>query len=446
MKSIKQFNPIFIGLIILGLTFNCNPQKESNPEITKLIEIETAKPESVGFSTDSLSKLEAMVNKYVEKGFIPGGVILIARHGKVVYEKAIGWNNIEAQKPYELDNQFRLASMTKPITSVAIMQLYEAGKIDLQDPLSKFIPEFANPTVLTSYNSSDTTWESRPAASEITIHHLLTHTSGISYGFMSPQVFGPIYAKNGVPDGANYWDMSLDKKMALMGKAPLAFDPGKKWNYGLSTDVLGRVVEVASGMKLDDYTSQYITSPLGMNGTKYFFKDSLSHKMASLYVPLADTAIMEMKHQDGMPASPDYSFRGAKKYLSGGSGLNGTARDYFVFAQTILNGGSWSDVRILEEKTVADMMMNQIDTVSYPWGAGKFGYGFHVITDDGSDMRKQRVGRSSWGGIFHTMFWLDPARDVVAIMMSQVLSNPNKPIIDAEFESIINNALVDETK
>ena len=445
MKLIKFSNPIIFGLII-GLTFNCTPQKDSIPESIKLKAIESASPESVGFSSDSLNRVEAMVNKYVDLGFIPGGVILIARHGKVVYEKAIGWNNIEAQEKYTVDNQFRLASMTKPITSVAIMQLYEKGKLDLQDPLSKYIPEFSNPMVLTAFNAEDTTWESREAKREVTIHQLLTQTSGISYGFMSPQMFGAIYAKNGIPDGANYLDISLEKKMALLGKAPLAFDPGEKWNYGLSTDVLGRVVEVASGMSLDVYTSQYITEPLGMKDTKFFYKDTLSHNVASLYVPLADTAIMEMKHQDGMPVSPDFPFRGAKKYLSGGSGLNGTARDYFVFTQSMLNGGNWGDVRILKEKTVSDMMSNQIDTVSYPWGAGKFGYGFHVITEDGSDIRSQKIGRSSWGGIFHTMFWIDPARDIVAIMMSQVLSNPNKPRIDAEFESIINNALVDESK
>jgi CubicO group peptidase (beta-lactamase class C family) len=446
MKSNKLFNQIIFGLIILGLTFNCTPQKESTPAITKLKEIEYALPESVGFNADSLNKIETMVNKYVDLGFIPGGVILIARHGKVIYEKAIGWNNIEAQEKYTIDNQFRLASMTKPITSVAIMQLYEKGKLDLQDPLSKYIPEFSDPMVLTAFNAEDTTWESRSAKREVTIHHLLTHTSGVSYGFMSPQAFGPIYAKNGVPDGANYLDLSLEKKMALLGKSPLAFDPGEKWSYGLSTDVLGRVVEVASGMSLDDYTSQYITEPLGMNETKYFFKDTLSHKVVSLYVPLGDTAIIEMKHKDGMPVSPDFPFRGAKKYLSGGSGLNGTARDYFVFAQTILDGGSWGDVRILEEKTVSDMMSNQIDTVSYFLKEGKFGYGLQVITENGSDIRNQRIGRSSWGGIFHTMFWIDPARDIVAIMMSQVLSNPNKSRIDAEFESIVNNALVDESK
>lgn len=440
-KTKSSIKLLLATFLILG----CSQNAKIEGEVITPKKIEFSTPESVGFSRDSLMKIDQMVEGYVKKGFIPGAVVLVARHGKIAYEKAIGWNNIDKKKSLLKNNQFRLASMTKPITSVAIMQLSEQGKLNLDDPVSKFIPEFKSPRVMTKFNETDTTWESRPANREITIKHLLTHTSGIPYGFMSPNEMGAIYAKNQVPDGANHLNTTLENKMATLGKLPILFDPGEKWNYGLSTDVLGRVVEVVSSMNLDSYTKEFITKPLGMNNTAYFFSDTSTHNIASLYLPLGDTAITEAKHQEGLSSSPDFPFRGAKKYLSGGSGLTGTAKDYFIFCQTLLNGGKWGKTEILNESTVKSMMSNQIDTVSYTWGAGKFGYGFHVLTENGSDSRSQRAGRSSWGGIFHTTFWIDPSRDIVAIMMSQVLSNPNKGKIDATFETFVNNALVDES-
>ena len=435
MIKLKSISTFLVAVLLLA---SCNPPKEEGADSPK--EIETLNPEEAGFNRDSLARIDEMVTKYVDKGFIPGAVVLIARHGKIVYESAVGWNSIDGQTSVGTNDQFRIASMTKPMVSTAIMQLYEQGKLDLQDPLSKYIPEFANPQVLTNFNAGDTTWEGRPAKREVTVHQLLTHTSGIPYGFTHPW-FGAMYAKAGVPDGANYLDMALEEKMAILGEMPLLFEPGEEWFYGLSTDVLGRVVEVASGQELDVFVRENITEPLGMADTDFFFADS-SQRLVSLYVPLGDTAIMEMKHTEGAPFSPDFPFRGAKKYLSGGSGLSSTARDYFVFCQTILDGGKWGDVRILNETTVSAMTANQIDTISF--GGNKFGYGFAVQMNDGEDGRQRRIGRLSWSGIFHTTFWIDPNRDVIAIMMSQVFSNPNKGQIDVGFETLVNGALIDE--
>ncbi len=402
---------------------------------------ETISPAALGFSMDSLVKIDVALADFVEKKYIPGATVLVARHGKIAYQTAVGWRDIEKQIPLKQDDIFRLASMTKPVTTVAILQLYEAGKLKLNDPVSKFIPEFDQATVLTSLNKSDTTWSSTPARSAVTISQLLAHTSGIKYGFSDPE-FGAIYAKLGVPDGANPLPIKIDQAMSSLAKAPLAFHPGESWQYGLSTDVLGRVVEVASGQTLDQYIYDNILKPLQLKNTWFFAPDTTVEQLATAYFSVGDTAIAPLDPHGFI----QYPTKGAKSYLSGGSGLNGTARDYFTFCQALLNGGKWQNTRLLQDSTTQLLSKNQIDTLTYPWGEGTFSYGFHLLTENQNKPPFGRAGRISWGGIFHTTFWIDPDRDIVGILMSQVLSNPHGKKVNDTFEKLVNNALIDERK
>ncbi|MFY0653713.1 MAG: beta-lactamase family protein [Cyclobacteriaceae bacterium] len=431
---------ILAVILIIGIIVSCGQTNTSKTELPTPSNSILAEPASLGFSLDSLKKIDDMILKYVDMGFIPGASILVARHGKIAYETVGGWRDREEGIPMEKDDIFRLASMTKPIISAAVLQLYEQGKLNVNDPISKYIPEFANPTVLESVNETDTTWSTKPAEREITIRHLLTHTSGIAYGFANPKM-GMIYKKLSILDGANPLDMTIEQTMARLGKAPLLFDPGTGFEYGLNTDVLGRVVEVASGKALNLYIKENILDKLGMQDTWFFSKDTIEEKLATCYIPLADTAIT--KRNDELIK---YPIRGAKKYFSGGSGLSGNARDYFTFCQAILNKGKLGDVRILRDSTVKLMRTNQIDTISFPWGPGKFGYGYHVQTEDHENKDLGRKGKFRWGGIFHTTFWVDPDRDIIAILMSQVQQNPNGNKINTEFETLVNRALVDERK
>ncbi|MBL6447174.1 beta-lactamase family protein [Fulvivirga sp. 29W222] len=395
-----------------------------------------AMPEDVGLSTDSLKKVDELISRYVKEKKFPGAVVLIAKGGKIIYETEVGWSDSMHTEPYRKDHIFRMASMTKPLTSVAAMQLYEQGKLDLNDPVSKYIPEFADATVLTAFHKEDTTWESRQARHAPTIHHLLTHTSGIPYGFITPEVNGAIMAKYDIPDLATHLDVKLEESMASLGKLPLAHDPGERFTYGLSTDVLGRVVEVASGMSLADYFKKNITGPLGMEDTDFFLDETQASRLVDNYM-LNDSGRITSTYDLGKLYDPDFPVKGAS-YFSGGSGLSGTARDYFVFSQTMLEKGTFQGVQLLKPETAKMMEINQLDTVSFPWADSGFGYGFEVANKH----PVKPSGTFYWGGAFSTTFWIDPENEIVAIMLSQVLFGSNEMF--KEFENLVYNAMDEE--
>jgi CubicO group peptidase (beta-lactamase class C family) len=367
-------------------------------------------------------------------------VALVAKNGKIVYETEVGWSDSLRTDPYRKDHIFRMASMTKPFTSVAAMQLYEEGKLDLDDPVSKYIPEFSDPMVMTSFNEEDTTWESRPAHREPTVRNLLNHTAGVPYAFMNPPVFGAILAKYDIPDLASYRNETLEERMAVLGSLPLIHDPGERWMYGLNTDILGRVVEVASGMSLGAYIHENITSPLHINDTKFFFDDSFSSRLVDVYVAQEDSTFTYLIQDSSVPwFHPDYPVYGARSYFSGGSGMSGTARDYFVFAQMMLNDGSYDGVQILKPETAQLMHESSIDTLTYPWGPYKFGLGFDIAKDHWV----RPDGTYSWGGAFSTTFWIDPENEIIAILLSQVLFAPDNGL-DQEFEQAVYSAVMEE--
>jgi CubicO group peptidase (beta-lactamase class C family) len=418
------------------LLFSCTVQEEHITE-----QFLFATPEKSGMSSDSLNMIESMVMEFVNAKKYPGAVTLIAKSGKIIYESEVGWSDSARTIPYRKNHLFRMASMTKPLVSVATMQLVEQGKIQLDDPVSKYIPSFDSMEVLLDYNPVDTSWTSVPAKTEPTVRQLLTHTAGVPYGFMNPSVNGAILAKYSIPDLSTHRDWTIEQTMTRIGNLPLMHQPGEKWMYGLNTDVLGRVVEVASGMELDDYIREKITIPIGAETLDFFFNDSsASNNLTKVFISDTNGQFAPMPIFEPFYI-PNYPVEGAKTYHSGGSGMTGMARDYFLFCQAMLNDGKLGDIQLLKAETAQLMHQDQIDTISFPWGPSRFGFGFDIAT---ADHPNRPEGTYSWGGAFSTIFWIDPTNELIVIQLRQVLSSPHNEDINSRLEKIVYSALLKE--
>ncbi len=435
-KKKLKMKPSKSIIVLLTIFLFCSCKREQKETLT-VEKFQFASAEEVGMFADSLAQIEALVLDFVEAKKYPGAVTLIAKNGKIIYESEVGWTDTTRTEPYRKDHLFRMASMTKPLVSVAAMQLVEAGKLNLDDPVGKYIPSFMNTEVLTDFKASDTTFTSKPTNTIPTVKQLLTQTAGVPYGFMNPPVNGAILSKHGIPDLSTHLPITIEQTAHKLGNLPLMHEPGAKWMYGLNTDVLGRVVEVASGMKLDDYIRKNITQPIGANSFDFYFNDSLTRRLARVHVNKPDGTMVAAPDDMGKFYIPNYPTEGAKTYLSGGSGMTGTARDYFLFCQAMLNDGQLGTQRILKTETVQAMRKNQLDTITYPWGSGGFGYGFHVA--NGETTRPK--GAYSWGGAFSTTFWIDPENQLIVIQLRQVLSSPHNQDIDGKLEKIVYGAL-----
>jgi CubicO group peptidase (beta-lactamase class C family) len=372
----------------------------------------TGTPESVGMSADRLARIRTAMHAMVDASQLSGVETLIARRGVIVHHERIGVAE---------DAIFGIASMTKPVTSVAIMMLLEEGKLLLSDPLSRFIPAFREMRVVASQGSTSNGNDpgTVPATRQITIDDLLTHTSGLVYGFIDRGPVGESYKKNGVYDGlGGRRPPSLADQMDLLARQPLKFQPGTAYSYSIGIDVLGRIVEVASGMSLDEFFRVRIFEPLGMRDTSF----SLSSGNASRLVPL------HAIDKGALVRAKDQGSYTEVKYFSGGAGLVSTARDYLRFAQMLLNGGELEGVRLLSRKTVELMTESHtIDigpsAVSSGYG---FGYGFAVRESLGLSSRLGSEGMYTWSGILGTYFWVDPKEQLAAVMMLQLYPRPDE--------------------
>jgi CubicO group peptidase (beta-lactamase class C family) len=400
-------------------------------------------PEKVGLSVAGLKRIDMLLRSAVEQKHLAGGVALVARHGKIGYLDAVGMSDVEAGRAMAADTLFRIASMTKPVTSVAVMMLVDEGKIKLTDPVSKYIPEFKNPQVLVADGNR---YHTRPAKLEPTIRDLLNHTSGLTYGFFDREFLGDLYRKAGVSDGIVQTQGTLADNIRKLARLPLMFDPGSAWEYGLSTEVLGRVVEVASDKSLDEFFRERIFRPLGMHDTYFFLPDAKRPRLAALYRPDKDQRIERVgddrQKVKELMYSASYPYRGPKTYFSPGAGLVSTAPDYARFLQMLLNGGRANGVRLLKAETVKQMTENQIGELK-PWitsHGDKFGYGFGVVSPAGKDVAS--VGTYGWGGIFYTYFLVDPKKDLVAVFMTQVYPTDHLKLHE-EFERRVYKALAD---
>ena len=375
-------------------------------------------PEAVGLSTERLSRIDTVMEKHIAHQKIAGGVILIARYGKIAYLGAHGMMDVEAEKPMMPDTIFRIASMTKQITSVAVMMLYEEGHFRLHEPVSNFIPAFKEMLVLPPEDAEDST-QPVPATRQITIWNLLTHTSGLTYHWN--ERLGPKYNEAGITHGLLQDESTLAEKMKVLATIPLLHQPNDRVEYGLSIDVLGYLVEVVSGMPLDQFFAERIFKPLGMTDTHFFIPEAKRERIATVYERIGDGPIMRKSQEPTVDGSviysTDYPYNGPRTYFSGGAGLVSTASDYARFAQMMLNGGKFDGVRLLSRKTVEFMTMDQLARMDVNHG---FGLGFSIVRDESELWDIGSVGAYSGGGFFFTSFFIDPQEQMIGIFMGQL--------------------------
>ena len=360
----------------------------------------TAIPETVGVSAERLERIRPVMQGYVDDGHLPGFLTVVARHGKIVHFETIGMQDVENKKPVEPDTIFRIYSMSKPITSVAVMMLYEEGHFQLGTPVSKFIPEFKNMKV---YNADQT--EILDAKKQVTVKHLLMHTAGLTYGWGNKPVDERYKELKIFERGTTLADMA--KKL---GDIPLVHEPGERWTYGVSVDVLGYLVEVVSGMPFEEFLQTRLFKPLGMVDTAFSVPPEKKDRYAALYRHNRRENQMKRVGGDAPLANDELSF-----FPSGGGGLVSTAADYMRFAQMLLNGGELDGVRILGKKTV--------ELMRYPHHDNWFGLGFSVVTHKDPPDTLESVGNFGWGGAAATTFWVDPQEKLIGLLMTQLLNN-----------------------
>ncbi len=422
----KKLKFSFIGVLLLTL-ISCTESTES-------MVLRDAVPESVSVSAERLSRIDMVLKQAVDSGWIAGAAGFIARDGKIVYNKAFGYSDVEAKTPLKTDDIFRIASQTKAITSVAVMMLFEEGKFLLDDPISKYIPEFSKPQVLDKFNPSDTTYTTLPAKREITIRNLLTHTSGIDYAGIGSETMNAIYAKAGIPTGFVGEKLNLGEKIRILGKMPLVHNPGERFTYGLNTDVLGYLVEVVSGESFDQYLKKHLFEPLGMEDTWFYLPEAKAGRLVKVAAENNDHKLVNFVND-----FVNYPLA-AGTYFSGGAGLSSTTRDYAVFLQMLLNNGEYNGKRILARRTVELMTTNQIGDLDL--GADKFGLGFQVTTEKGQARLGVTEGSFSWGGYFATNYWADPKERLVCLIFLQHMGFRHGEIPD-KFRAMVYQALND---
>jgi CubicO group peptidase (beta-lactamase class C family) len=404
-----------ITIILISLSFTCYAQTTS---IKKSPPLNEANPESVSMSTERLQRIETMCSKAVSEDNIPGVVALVARHGKIVYWKAFGMADNQSGRVLKRDDIFRIASQSKAITSTAVMILWEEGRFRLDDPVSKYIPEFKNPQILKSFQYSDTSQTTVDAEKEITIRHLLTHTSGIGYGVIDgDERFKMIYKKAGITDLFTTENVSIEESVKKLAKLPLHHNPGEEFTYSEGLDVLGYFIEVISGRPFDEFLRKRLFEPLGMNDTWFYLPDEKANRLVSVQQKSADG---DWVRYPVTFYDPDYPIKGAKRFFSGGAGLSSTAKDYATFLQMYLNNGELNGTRILSRTTVQSMMANQIGDL---WGtkSGKYyGLAFGVVNEKGQAQGGEgSIGTFDWGGYFNTQYFADPKEKIIGILMKQ---------------------------
>jgi CubicO group peptidase (beta-lactamase class C family) len=428
---------IAASLILLTCFLTINGQTKSARKSPLLAE---TSPESAGISSERLLRIDQMCENAIKDDNLPGMVTLLARNGKIILWKAYGMADSQEGRKMKRDDIFRIASQTKAITATAVMMLWEEGKFKLDDPISKFIPEFKNQQVLKSFQYSDTTWTGEKVKSEITIRHLLSHTSGIGYGFIDgDERFQMIYRKAGVTDAFTTEKITIAENIKKLAKLPLHHNPGEKFTYSEGLDVLGYLIEVVSGMPFDEFLKTHIFDPLGMNDTRFYFPDEKAGRLVAV-----------QQKTDGKwvkyPVTgydPDYPVKGAKTFFAGGAGLSGTAKDYATFLQMYLNGGEYNGVRLLSRTTVETIMANQIGNV---WGDNPekdFGLAFSVLTQSGQ--KKGGLGSAGtfeWGGYFNTQYFADPREKIVGVIMKQTQGNV-KDDTGWKFKQLVYQAIDD---
>ncbi len=426
-------SPISLFSVLLIATLSLLPAGalQSKP-------IPDAKPESLGMSSERLERLDSVFEKMVEDGELPGAVVLVARHGKRAHLGVYGEQDVESGTPMSEHTIFRIASQTKAIVSVATMMLQEEGKLLISDPVSQYLPEFAHTIVAETNEAGEQV--NVPAKREITIRDLLTQTSGIGYGRKSD----PLWQEAGI-DGWYFADRDEPIRETVRKLAALPFDshPGEQFVYGYNTDILGAVIEVASGMPLDELLEQKILAPLEMNDTHFYLPREKADRLSTVYSYSPDEGLKRAPDEGTMNAQGNY-LDGPRVSFSGGAGLLSTANDYAIFLQMLLNDGEYKGTRILSRKSVELMTRNHLaEGVTFPWDRGTgFGLGFYVIEDLGHRGVTGSDGEFGWGGAYHSTYWVDPTEDLVVVYFTQV--RPAGGLDDhGKLRALVHQAIVD---
>lgn len=399
----------------------------------------TVSPASEKMSVERLRRIDTILQESVNNRWVNGAVAYIARNGKIVYYKSFGVSDAEKQTPMAKDAIFRIASQTKAITSVAVMMLFEEGKFLLDDPVSKYIPEFANPIVVDQYNAKDTTYTTIPAKREITIRDLLTHTSGIDYAGIGSTMMNAIYAKSEIPVGFESRPLILGDAIKKLARLPLVHQPGERFTYGLNCDILGYLVEVVSGMSFDQFLKQRIFDPLGMKDTYFYLPEDKQARLVSVSTEDASHLAVKWDKQALTGLDADYPLSKGT-YYSGGAGLSSTIIDYATFLQMLLDGGEYNGKRLLAERTVDLMISNQIGNLDL--GVDKFGLGFQITTEAGQARLGVSEGSFAWGGFWGTTYWADPEEQLVCLLFCQQFPLSHGEISD-KFRVLVYAALDD---
>ncbi|MDT0690625.1 serine hydrolase domain-containing protein [Salegentibacter sp. F188] len=400
------------GLLFFASTFAFHAQTASSQHSEPLSE---DAPETVGMSSERLDRISNMLQTAVDENQIPGAVALIVKDGKIVFHEAFGEANAEGEK-LEKDDVFRIASQTKAITATAVMMLWEEGKFQLDDPISKYIPEFEDPQVLESFNEADSSYTAKPADKEITIRHLLTHTSGLGYGMIDADArIRKIYQKAGVTELFTTDNVEIEEVIKKLGKLPLHHNPGEKFTYSMSLDVLGYFIEVVSGQSFSDYLVEHIFDPLEMDDTRFYQPERNEERLVSVQYKEDG----EWKNLQPGFYDPNYPVKGARTFYSGGAGLSSTAEDYATFLQMYLNKGELNGTRLLSRTTVESILENHSGDLF--GGKDKFhGIAFSVVTPEGEAMGGiGSTGTFDWGGYFNTQYFADPEENIIGILMKQ---------------------------
>ena len=380
--------------------------------------LQPADPATVGMSTDRLARIDTAIENYIAAGKLPGAVTLVARHGKIVHLSAHGYRDIESKSPMKTDAIFRIASQSKATISVGIMMLQEEGKLLIEQPLSDFLPEFARTTVAVDNDHGG--YDIVPAKRKITLRDLLTHSSGYDYG-------GGLAKEMWAEAGIQGWyfadrDEPIRETVRRMAALPAQSHPGEKWVYGYNTDILGAVIEVASGQDLATFLRTRLFEPLGMIDTHFYLPKEKVNRLATVYSKQNDKVLSRSPTPGKMDGQGLY-VDGPRKSFSGGAGLLSTARDYAAFLQMLANGGVYQGQRILSRKTVELMTVSHFPPSTpigwNPSGTG-FGLGFSVVLDIGTSGIPSSVGQFGWGGAYHSKYWVDPEEGLVFAYFTQL--------------------------
>ena len=384
-----------------------------------------------------LNNIDTLINGYINRDWVKGVVTIIVKDGQVVQNKGYGYSDAVSKKAMQANSIFRIASQTKAIVSAGILMLYDEGRLSLDEPVSKYIPEFAHETVLDSLHAADSTYTTVAAKRDVTIKDLLTHTSGLDYAMIGSDKMRAIYAKANIPSGLGVADQDLLDVMKRLGKLPLAHQPGEKWTYGLNVDVLGCIIEIISGMNLEDFLHKNIFEPLDMKDTYFNLPQNKFDRLTTVYTEDSLHQVIPWNKDNGGGIDPDYP-KIQKRYFSGGAGLSSTAFDYAVFLQMIMNGGTYNGKTILSKRVVEMMLHPQLD-ITFD-GKNTFGLGFEIITDKGSADGSFNTGTFLWGGFFGTTYWADPKEHLICLIMTQQTPNSHFSL-SSQFEQLVYASL-----